>query len=142
MQPIVLDWSNAGARCDNPFGVAPHIMAQTSTHDGDDILMPGDISSHPTRRGLLTAAGATSVLLMAGRASAQSSEPIATTSHGQLRGQRLANCMVFRGIRYAIADRFRPPRAPDPWSGVRDALAPGASAPQTNANPPPGPPYV
>jgi para-nitrobenzyl esterase len=142
MQPIVLDGSNAGARCDNPFGVEPHIMAQTSTHDGDDILMPGDDSYHPTRRGLLAAAGASGVLLMAGRTSAQSGEPIAITSHGHLRGQRLANCMVFRGIRYAVADRFQPPRAPEPWSGVRDALTPGASAPQTNANPPPGPPYV
>lgn len=79
---------------------------------------------------------------MSRQASGQSSDPIATTAYGKLRGQRLDNCLVFRGIRYAVAKRFKAPGAPAPWTGVRDAVAPGFSAPQTNANPPPGPPYV
>ncbi|WP_315761589.1 carboxylesterase/lipase family protein [Sphingomonas sp. Y38-1Y] len=75
-------------------------------------------------------------------ARATTTEPIVETAQGKLRGARAANCLVFRGIRYAAADRFQAPRAPAAWAGIRDALTPGASAPQTNANPPPGPPYV
>ncbi|BBD99968.1 carboxylesterase/lipase family protein [Sphingobium amiense] len=73
---------------------------------------------------------------------ADQAEPVAQTRYGRLRGAPLANCLVFRGIRYATAARFMPPEPPAPWSGIRDAVAPGASAPQTNASPPPGPPYV
>lgn len=89
--------------------------------------------------GLVVAAG---VVLMSGGASAQADGPIVETRHGRLRGAQLPGCHVFRGIRYAAADRFMPPRAPEPWAGVREATAFGASAPQTNASPPPGPPYV
>lgn len=69
-------------------------------------------------------------------------DPVVETRQGRVRGARAANCIVFRGIRYATAQRFRPPAPPPSWAGVQDALTPGASAPQTNASPPPGPPYV
>lgn len=69
-------------------------------------------------------------------------EPIAETRHGRLRGTVKDGVMMFRGIRYARADRFLPPRPPEPWAGITDALALGASAPQSNPNPPPGPPYI
>ncbi len=95
-----------------------------------------------SRRAVLGGAAASGVLLMTGVAQAQTGDPVVETTIGKLRGAQANGCTVFRGIRYAVADRFQPPRAPEPWSGVRDALAPGASAPQTNANPPPGPPYV
>lgn len=104
--------------------------------------MPDTPLSRLTRRAVVAGGTAGGMLLMTGTASAQGTEPIVETAQGKLRGARTANCIVFRGIRYAVADRFQPPRAPEPWSGVRDALANGASAPQTNANPPPGPPYV
>jgi para-nitrobenzyl esterase len=46
----------------------------------------------------------------------------------------LDNGVVFKGVRYADAtgrdNRFMPPRAPEKWAGVRDAVAWGASAPQ------------
>ncbi|MCW2391654.1 para-nitrobenzyl esterase [Sphingobium sp. B1D7B] len=71
-----------------------------------------------------------------------SSEPIADTHYGRLRGRLEGDVMAFRGIRYARAERFRPPVAPESWTGIADALAFGASAPQSNPNPPPGPPYV
>lgn len=40
---------------------------------------------------------------------------------------------VFKGVRYGAdtaSTRFAAPRPPEPWSGVRGALAYGASAPQ------------
>jgi para-nitrobenzyl esterase len=95
-----------------------------------------------SRRELLGNATALGGLLMAKTGLAATGEPIVETRQGKLRGARLGACFQFRGIRYAVAERFMPPRLPASWSGVRDALAPGASAPQTNANPPPGPPYV
>lgn len=70
------------------------------------------------------------------------SEAIAETQHGRLRGRVEDGVAVFRGIRYARAQRFLPPVAPEPWTGVVDALTFGASAPQSNPNPPAGPPYV
>ncbi|MEI9851901.1 MAG: carboxylesterase family protein [Sphingomonas sp.] len=70
------------------------------------------------------------------------SEPVVETRQGKWRGATVDGAATFKGVRYAVADRFLPPRAPDRWAGVQDALAYGAIAPQTNPNPPPGPPYV
>ncbi|MFI9786379.1 carboxylesterase/lipase family protein [Kitasatospora sp. NPDC051984] len=62
------------------------------------------------------------------------SSVIVSTRHGQVRGRLHDGTAAFLGIPYAAppfgADRMRPPRAPEPWSGVRDALVPGPSAPQ------------
>ncbi|MDE2198380.1 MAG: carboxylesterase/lipase family protein [Rhodospirillales bacterium] len=60
--------------------------------------------------------------------------PIVESCSGRLRGATSAGIHVFKGIRYAEstsgANRFLPPQPVIPWAGVRDALAPGASAPQ------------
>jgi para-nitrobenzyl esterase len=59
--------------------------------------------------------------------------PIATTRHGPVRGQIESGILTFKGIRYGAdtaATRFQPPRPPEPWTEVRDALAFGASARQ------------
>jgi para-nitrobenzyl esterase len=57
-----------------------------------------------------------------------------TISSGRLRGRREEGCFVFRGIPYAMPPfgvrRFLPPEPRIPWSGVLDALADGATAPQ------------
>jgi len=59
---------------------------------------------------------------------------IAETRQGRLRGERGAHGMLaFRGIPFAVADRFAPPRPPAPWDGVRDATAIGPIAPQNGA---------
>jgi len=69
-------------------------------------------------------------------------EPVAETVQGKVRGVVGDGVIAFKGIRYARADRFMLPRAPESWAGVRDAAAYGALAPQSNPHPPAGPPYV
>lgn len=94
-----------------------------------------------TRRQAIGAA-LVSGFLIGPAANAQGSMPVVETHLGRVRGRHEGNSAVFRGIRYAVAERFMPPREPVPWAGVAEATSFGASAPQSNANPPPGPPYV
>ena len=63
--------------------------------------------------------------------------PTATTDAGVVRGTLSpAGVAVFRGVPYAAStegrNRFRPPAPVTPWTGVRDALEPGAIAPQND----------
>jgi para-nitrobenzyl esterase len=61
-------------------------------------------------------------------------DTIVETGLGRIRGHRSDGVHTFLGIPYAAppfgADRFRPPRPAQPWSGVRDALTFGAEPPQ------------
>jgi para-nitrobenzyl esterase len=56
------------------------------------------------------------------------------TADGALRGARSAAIDSFFAVPYAAAPvgklRWAPPRAPEPWSGLRDATAPGPAPPQ------------
>lgn len=104
-------------------------------------MPPHDAPSRRTALKIVLAAAATSLHLPKAFAMT-SAEPIAETQLGRVRGRLDGDVMSFRGIRYARAGRFLPPEAPQPWTGVADATAFGASAPQSNPNPPPGPPYV
>jgi para-nitrobenzyl esterase len=56
------------------------------------------------------------------------------TRYGRIAGSESAGVLAFRGVPYAAplhgARRFLPPEPPEPWVGVREALRPGASAPQ------------
>jgi para-nitrobenzyl esterase len=56
------------------------------------------------------------------------------TTYGRVRGTEAAGIKVFKGIPYGAStagtNRFKPPVAPAKWTGVRDALAYGPSAPQ------------
>ena len=87
------------------------------------------------------AAALTSMSVSQTRASGARSEPVVETSHGKVSGAVVDGVYVFKGIRYGAStagdNRFMPPRTPEPWTGVRPALAFGASAPQTNPTPPP-----
>jgi para-nitrobenzyl esterase len=60
--------------------------------------------------------------------------PIVETTSGRARGVLEDGVRVFRGIPYAAPvsgeGRWRAPRAPEPWAGVRDAALPGPAAPQ------------
>jgi para-nitrobenzyl esterase len=56
--------------------------------------------------------------------------PVVSTSYGRLRGASAPGGLVWRGIPYATAERFAPPRPVEAWAGERDATIPGAQAPQ------------
>ncbi|MEY4229656.1 MAG: hypothetical protein RLZZ362_505, partial [Actinomycetota bacterium] len=55
---------------------------------------------------------------------------ILTTPFGAVRGLRRDDVCVFKGIRYATAERFRPPQPVTSWDGELDATAYGPQAPQ------------
>src|SRR5262252_7834256 len=57
-------------------------------------------------------------------------EPIAPTTAGPVRGTVTEGVLVFKGIPYGSVRRFAAPAPPDPWTGVRDALAYGPRCPQ------------
>jgi para-nitrobenzyl esterase len=91
------------------------------------------------RRGFLTLSGAwagAGLLISRQRLRAQAlSEtpgPIVATAAGRVRGVSDGAVHIFRGVPYGAStagpNRFQPPGAPRPWTGVRDAASYGARA--------------
>ncbi|HEV2198681.1 MAG TPA: carboxylesterase family protein [Bryobacteraceae bacterium] len=66
---------------------------------------------------------------------AETTDAIAETSYGKVRGAVSGDIKIFKGIPYGGntggQNRFMPPVKPGAWTGVRDALAYGPTAPQT-----------
>lgn len=56
--------------------------------------------------------------------------PVVQTQNGKLRGMLIEETFVFRGIRYAKAERFCMPDDPDSWDGVKNALSFGPVCPE------------
>jgi len=71
-------------------------------------------------------------------AAADLGSAVADTSAGRVRGVVIDGVNVFKGIPYGTStsgkNRFMAPVKPTPWTGTRDALAYGATAPQTSDN--------
>src|SRR5262245_60235638 len=59
---------------------------------------------------------------------------VADTAYGKIRGVDVDGIKIFKGVPYGAStagkNRFMPPLTPAKWSGVRDALEYGHSAPQ------------
>ncbi|WP_428660550.1 carboxylesterase/lipase family protein [Reyranella sp.] len=63
--------------------------------------------------------------------------PVVETASGRVAGYTAGGVHVFKGIPYgastAGANRFLPPRKPEPWTGVREATAYAGRSPQAPA---------
>jgi para-nitrobenzyl esterase len=62
--------------------------------------------------------------------------PIVATKYGKVKGQLEDSIATFKGVRYGAdtsTTRFAAPKAPEPWTDVKDALAYANSAPQPTA---------
>jgi para-nitrobenzyl esterase len=69
-----------------------------------------------------------------GAAESTSMAAVVETTSGKVRGVVVNGVHAYRGIPYgastAGANRFMPPRKPEPWTGVKDAFQNGHSSPQ------------
>ncbi len=103
----------------------------------------------PDRRRVVAGIGAAAGLapaILSGPATAagQAREAVVETTAGKVRGSQGDGVVEFLGVPYgastAGANRFMPPKKPEPWAGVREAPALRRIAPQTNPKVPPPPP--
>jgi para-nitrobenzyl esterase len=85
------------------------------------------------RAGMVISAGLVSGAARFAAASAEEGGVVTTTA-GKVRGLQDRGVQTFKGIPYgastAGANRFMPPRAVEPWTGIFEAFHYGASAPQ------------
>lgn len=81
-----------------------------------------------TRRSLIGAAAP--MLFLPGRGLARANGPITDTEAGRVRGSVAGGVQIYRGIPYAGSvsgkNRFKPAGPVRPWTGVRNAILPGA----------------
>lgn len=93
----------------------------------------------PNRRTVMRTSLAALALAPVGASLARSDDaPVADTASGKIRGVTSDGVRVFKGIPYgaptAGANRFMPPKKPEPWTGVRDALVYAGRAPQASGS--------
>jgi para-nitrobenzyl esterase len=67
---------------------------------------------------------------MAANAEDAATQPVVEVAQGRLLGSRIGRLYAFRGVPYAIADRFGPPQPAPALTGIREAVRPGPICPQ------------
>src|ERR1700733_1910730 len=70
------------------------------------------------------------MLSMAANAEDAAGRPVVEVAHGRLLGSRIGRLYAFRGVPYAIADRFGPPQPVPALTKIREAVRPGPICPQ------------
>ncbi len=58
--------------------------------------------------------------------------PVVETKAGKLRGLVVEGSFIFRGIKYAKAERFHLPKPVEPWEGIKEAIIYGPVCPELN----------
>lgn len=93
-------------------------------------------TSRLSRRQFLRWSAGSSLLIPAASVLAQQSTVDAETSFGRVRGLRVGEVNIFKGIPYGAdtggANRFMPPKDPIPWREYRETFDYGPAAPQSN----------
>jgi len=59
-------------------------------------------------------------------------DPVAMTKYGKLRGLKVDDTYIFRGVKYADAKRFHMPQKVQPWEGIKDAYHYGYTCSELN----------
>ncbi|MFT3997524.1 MAG: carboxylesterase/lipase family protein [Asticcacaulis sp.] len=93
----------------------------------------------PRRQMIGGAVAAFGIASLASGTEAAIKAPVAATAHGRVRGRVERGISVFKGVRYGAdtaPNRFRPPRLPEAWTGIRDAFDYGPACPQRGAKGP------
>jgi len=82
----------------------------------------------------IAAAGADDIARLLAQSRSEATGPAVETTAGRIRGVVDRGVHIFKGVAYgastAGANRFLPPRKPEPWSGIRNAFEYGSRAHQ------------
>jgi para-nitrobenzyl esterase len=108
----------------------------TSTQQQAGAQLAHDLGRRSVLKGALACAAAAAIPQSGAWAGDSGTSPVAITTVGEVRGYIDNGVLVFKGVRYAAdtaPNRFAPPRPPEPWRGVHDALEYGRACPQPNA---------